>query len=1409
MKKQVLPFIVVSLCFLQFVKAQDNIVYPADASSKMRNVTLAPYNADNTGVTDATAAIQAALDVGSGLIYLPNGTYKVSNTLKWGGTQKRTTLQGQSRAGTIIKLANNAAGYSDAAAPKTVIWTGKNPAQRFSNGIRNLTVNTGSGNPGATGIQFIANNQGGMYDVLIKSDDNHGVYGLDLGYTDEQGPCLIKKIEVIGFKTGIRILHAVDGVVLYNITLKNQTQYGINNDGQCLSIENLVTTGSVPALVNTGAGIATLINSTLTGTGNASGIAAITNSGGIFVRNVNTTGFLKAIDNQKGGKTNSDQNIVEFVSHEVVQLFTSPKQSLNLPIKPTPEVSWDDQSNWVNVGSFPAETITLPNGKIVTDYTNAFQKAIDSGKSTVYFGNGSGAFYGTVSVRGNVKLILGIQSWMGDVDADSNGNHAKVVIENGTSPVVLFEGFSNMYNSFDVLHKGSRTAVFKVMMLHDVVTESGAGDLFIEDVHASSCEIAAGTDVWGRQWNTEGDRPARVLNKGGNLWVLGIKTEDDQAAVRTMSGGQSEIIGGFIYANKSRDPNKIIFVNDEGSRFSATVGEWVIRNQPFHPVSETRDGVTKVMPLGYAPGRGQGSMLPLYTGYRSQATAVPSAAPTNLTGTAPRYDVVTYSWSDNSNNEDGFIIERKIGSGSFVPFNMAFANQTSIRDTLLSPSTSYSFRIRATNSKGQSAYSNTITITTLQAPPTPAVPTSMTATLANANILVTWNDNSNNETGFKLERRVVGVDTVDFTQIALLGPNVSSYYQVGLLGNNSYEYRVRAYLEISHSAYSNVATATIGAPTNVTVHWKMEELSGTIAGDASRHANNGTLNSGTFGSSSVAGMDGNALSLSGNYLRGTNDGRYIRADNYPLSMCVWVKSSDDGTAIYLGDKDGTDKYYSLGIAVDGNAILESSFGTNVKRVTGPNIKDGQWHFLTGVYESVTNHKLYVDGVLAATLVDNFPYHRYMTRFSVGRKDGSTGSNSLTGYFDDARLYERVLTAAEILALNNLTPPVTVPVTGVSVTPISATINLAAIQQLTASVSPSNASDKSVTWSSSSTTIATVNSSGLVTAVASGTATITVRTVDQGKTATCSITVSSIPVTGVTIAPTSVIMNIGDAQQLTATVTPSNATNKNVSYITSNSSVATVSSTGHVTAVAGGTATITVTTVDGNKIDSAAITVINPEYQAESYTALSGAWKATAHAGYTGSGYMILRYSGHYFEWNNVNAPVSGTYSLTFTYSSPDILNTANIIVNGVTNTNLSFARNANWVPVSCDVFLNAGNNTVRVKKSVSPKDFQIDKMAVGVASAASILKSGSVQIIAENNENIQIWPNPVSGGILNISGINVNTVINVYNMLSKNVLSLQMVMGQQTLDVSNLPKGMYIISIQSKQGKFEKKVIIE
>ena len=170
----------------------------------------------------------------------------------------------------------------------------------------------------------------------------------------------------------------------------------------------------------------------------------------------------------------------------------------------------------------------------------------------------------------------------------------------------------------------------------------------------------------------------------------------------------------------------------------------------------------------------------------------------------------------------------------------------------------------------------------------------------------------------------------------------------------------------------------------------------------------------------------------------------------------------------------------------------------------------------------------------------------------------------------------------------------VHVTGVSVSPATLSLVEGTSDQLRATVTPSDAANKSVSWTSSATAIATVDNTGKVTAVSAGTATITVKTADGGKTATCAVTVTTkvIPVTGISIEEGATAeVEEGKTVALTAKVQPDNATDKTLTWTSSNKAIATVAD-GVVTGVAAGQAVITAKA--GDKEATCTVTVKRPE-----------------------------------------------------------------------------------------------------------------------------------------------------------------------------------------------------------------------
>jgi serine protease len=197
----------------------------------------------------------------------------------------------------------------------------------------------------------------------------------------------------------------------------------------------------------------------------------------------------------------------------------------------------------------------------------------------------------------------------------------------------------------------------------------------------------------------------------------------------------------------------------------------------------------------------------------TQAAPAPPAAPTNLAATAASSSQINLTWTDASNDETGFRIERCQGAGcsSFTQIATVGAGVQTYSNTGLAASTSYGYRVRAYNANGNSGYSNTASAAT-QTAPVPAAPANLAATAASSSqISLTWTDASNNETGFRIER-CQGAGCSSFTQIATVGAGVQTYSNTGLAASTSYGYRVRAYNANGNSGYSNTASATTQAP---------------------------------------------------------------------------------------------------------------------------------------------------------------------------------------------------------------------------------------------------------------------------------------------------------------------------------------------------------------------------------------------------------------------------------------------------------------------------------------------------------------------------------------------------------------------------------------------------------------------
>lgn len=170
----------------------------------------------------------------------------------------------------------------------------------------------------------------------------------------------------------------------------------------------------------------------------------------------------------------------------------------------------------------------------------------------------------------------------------------------------------------------------------------------------------------------------------------------------------------------------------------------------------------------------------------------------------------------------------------------------------------------------------------------------------------------------------------------------------------------------------------------------------------------------------------------------------------------------------------------------------------------------------------------------------------------------------------------------------------IPVEKISVAPSVLSLTIGETEKIAVSVEPFNATDRSVTFSSGDETVATVDTEGTITAVATGETIITVRSNDGGHTAECTVTVQedAIPIVGIAISPESLSLELGEEYQLTAIVLPEDATDKDLEWKSDNAEIASVDKEGKVTAAGEGETKVTVSAAEGRFTASCNVKVVN-------------------------------------------------------------------------------------------------------------------------------------------------------------------------------------------------------------------------
>jgi hypothetical protein len=545
------------------------IVFPNDPA--VLNVKR-ECGAKGDGVSDDTDALQKALDAGSGrptrVVYLPVGVYRVTRSLVV-KSALGPWLYGELRDQSIIRLAD---GVADCTA---VLRThprqsGKTSSDWFMRNIRNLTIDVGN-NPQVDGIRYYATNSGIIQNVTVKG---RGKIGVNSSFLGESGPNMVEDTLVEGFETGLACSW-VYGQTLSRVTVRNCRKQGVVVAANAVAIEDLSVENTPLALScevpnNWGhwGGVVALVGGRFTG-GKPDG-PAISNNAVLYARNVRTAGFKMALESTTPGGSVAAPEIKEYSSHPVKRLFSdAPDHAIALPIKPEPVMPWEaNPANWVCVSDFGA---VAGDNK---DDTQAFQKAIDAaaaaGKTTVYvrgIGGPDPNWYtitGDVRVHGSVRQIMGLG--FGRLVASKSGGRFSV--GDDAAPMVKFQNLDSFGGTPVTLENRSANRTMLVESCGVTILGAGSGDIFVTDCPAHAYLTKPGQKLWARHLNAEGQvEGGLVHNAGGDLWILGTKSENKGLRYRTSAGGRTEIFGAFQYSNVAVEPDdtRAMFEVDNGS----------------------------------------------------------------------------------------------------------------------------------------------------------------------------------------------------------------------------------------------------------------------------------------------------------------------------------------------------------------------------------------------------------------------------------------------------------------------------------------------------------------------------------------------------------------------------------------------------------------------------------------------------------------------------------------------------------------------------------------------------------------------------------------------------------------------------------------------------------------------------
>ncbi|MBD3343502.1 MAG: hypothetical protein GF401_00395 [Chitinivibrionales bacterium] len=638
---------------------EPHFVLPPEQTT-VRNIKT-DYGAVGDGQTDDTQAFKDWLAAKERRLYIPEGTYLISEPLRWTDGMKKVAIFGEQRSTTIIKLADSSSGFADTTIPQAFIHTkapNESPEQNFYTSIRHVTIEIGTGNPGAVALVFHTNNTGMIKDVTIRApdpDNSKGFIGAAFG-DHSFGPGSARYLEVEGFRTGVYVGSAQNHVTLEHLTVKNcalgihgsglpwhllyngaesltwdglyDLRVSANPDtlagnGYGLSMRGITTESCLQGIqLDIGdtsdhghAGHAVMTDVQLNG---GSGGDAMSINAVAQISKLETDGYDRAINSVTPAGNNDGPDVSFYASHDVISNWTpgaGMDGSLLIPVSESPELQYpQSSSDWAVIGAG------------IGDITLALQTAIDNGVKTIYIQGG--IISDTIHLRNNLERIMCL-GW-NPLGFNTDSTTPVFRLEDGTAPFVIVEFIYKSSGTSSLIYEQASTRQFVIRQgsgNYANTPESYGGQLFIES-HVSDQVSFVKLLVRARDLNTElgGDNVPNVLNDSSVVWILGHKTEDFATKIKTVNNGITELLGGTYRqnwgTNKATDTlveNNPLFIVDNAHAalsFCTWQAWWKVSTNYKYMVQETRGTETRnIMHQQYDAVNGYNGRQALFVGY--------------------------------------------------------------------------------------------------------------------------------------------------------------------------------------------------------------------------------------------------------------------------------------------------------------------------------------------------------------------------------------------------------------------------------------------------------------------------------------------------------------------------------------------------------------------------------------------------------------------------------------------------------------------------------------------------------------------------------------------------------------------------------------------------------------------------